>query len=377
MTGEPRQELFDAAVIGGGPAGAATARWLALRGHSVVLFERTKYVTPRIGESLPPQIQAPLRELGVWQQFKALGPLPSWGTRSVWGNAEPQSHTHLHSPYGCGWHIDRRAFDRLLADAAVAAGARLVEGVAVRDATYEADRWIMRPATFEGARSIMCARVIVDATGRSAQVARRLGARRLPFDRLVGVAVPMAGTNVAERGFLFVETMPEGWWYSAPLPDSDGVSNAMIAMLMTDADICARLALTTTPNWSTALRATSETSRRIAPGTTMSRPRVHCAQSHRLSRAAGEGSWLAVGDAALAVDPVSGSGVLRALGTARSAAKAVCKLLLRPDLQRDTLDAYEDELDEECTKFLFERAQYYGLESRFDAPFWQRRRQMK
>lgn len=304
----------------------------------------------------------------------ALGPLPSWGTRSVWGNAEPQSHAHLHSPYGCGWHIDRQAFDRLLADAAVAAGVRLVEGVAVRRAAYEDGRWVLRAATVEGPTSVFLARVLVDATGRGAQVARTLGARRLLFDRLVGIAVHLAGTNAAERGFLLVETAPEGWWYSAPLPESASAPNAMIAMLMTDADICARFSLTTAANWRAALSVTSATSRRIAPGINMSRPRVHCAQSHRLSRAAGAGPWLAVGDAVLAVDPVSGSGVLRALGTARSAAEAICKLILRPDLRREILDDYEDKRDEECAKFLYERTLYYGVEKRFSTPFWQRRK---
>jgi flavin-dependent dehydrogenase len=107
----------------------------------------------------------------------------------------------------------------------------------------------------------------------------------------------------------------------------------------------------------------------------MSAPRVHCAQSQRLRRdyATGAGPWLAVGDAVLAVDPISGSGVLRALRTARAAADTVSALLDEPRAWREPLAAYEAERDQECTTYLLERAQYYAAEQRFDTPFWQRR----
>ena len=118
----PDDGIFDAAVVGAGPAGSATARWLALRGWRVALLERTRFEAPRIGESLAPNVQEPLRELGLWPEFLALAPLPSWGSRSLWGDAAQQSHSHLLNPYGCGWHVDRRAFDHMLAHAAVAAG---------------------------------------------------------------------------------------------------------------------------------------------------------------------------------------------------------------------------------------------------------------
>jgi hypothetical protein len=69
--------------------------------------------------------------------------------------------------------------------------------------------------------------------------------------------------------------------------------------------------------------------------------------------------------------------VLRALRTGRSAAYAVRALLARPSHFQPTLAAYEAERDEECTKYLLERAQYYASEQRFDTPFWRRRHVMR
>src|SRR5690242_13456812 len=116
----------DIAIAGAGPGGAATARWLALAGCRVVLLERSRFDGPRVGESLAPTVQPLLNELGVWQEFLDLKPLPSYGTRSVWGEPLAAAHSHLQNPYLCGWHVDRVAFDRMLADSAVSAGAELV-----------------------------------------------------------------------------------------------------------------------------------------------------------------------------------------------------------------------------------------------------------
>src|SRR6476660_9824070 len=111
----------DIAIAGAGPAGAATARRLAQAGCRVVLFDRSNFDGPRVGESLAPTVQPLLIDLGVWQEFLDLKPLPSYGTRSVWGDSLEAEHSHLQSPYLCGWHVDRVAFDRMLADSAVRA----------------------------------------------------------------------------------------------------------------------------------------------------------------------------------------------------------------------------------------------------------------
>ena len=67
-------------MVGGGPAGATVALSLARRGWSVCLFESTVFDGERYGETLPPEINPLLRELGVFDQFRALDPLESRGS---------------------------------------------------------------------------------------------------------------------------------------------------------------------------------------------------------------------------------------------------------------------------------------------------------
>jgi flavin-dependent dehydrogenase len=357
---------YDVAVVGAGPAGSATARRLAGWGCRVILLERSRFDAPRVGESLAPSATALLTDLGVWARFTGLRPLPSYGTRSVWGGPEPQSHSHLVSPYGCGWHVDRVAFDRMLAEAAADAGAEL------RYATtcVRVDRdncWLL--SVTEGGRSAgepVRARMLVDATGRAARIGRQLDGRPAAFDRLVGVAALLDGVDVAAEGFVLVETTPDGWWYSAPT-----AAGRMIGMLMTDADVCRSLRISVPGRWHQRLATTRLTAARVA-GSVVWGPRVFPAASQRLHRTAYDARWIAVGDAALAVDPISGSGVVRALRTARAAATTVLAVLTSGDSR--PIAAYEADRDRECTQYLRERAQYYGAERRWDsAPFWRRR----
>ncbi|MCW7541728.1 NAD(P)/FAD-dependent oxidoreductase [Aquabacterium sp. A7-Y] len=410
---EPATLDCDVAVVGAGPAGSACAHWLARAGCRVLLIERSRFDAPRVGESLAPAVQPLLRELGVWERFAALHPWPSWGTRSLWGAEEEQSHSHMVSAWGCGWHVDRLAFDRMLADAAVSAGACRLDGTAVQACEAgpggwrlslaatpgttrprTAGRWPVarRAAAHAGPRQLTAA-VLVDATGRSASLARRLGAQRLLFDRLVGVAAQWSraenGTPSRPRPpqqVVTVETVPLGWWYSAPLPGSARVSAAtrgevvdhgMVGMLFTDADLCGRHDLASLARWQAGLADAPLTSERLAGRSLRWGPCPCSAVSQRLRRRERQAPWLAVGDAALAVDPISGSGVVRALRTAKAASGAALGLLATgADTARPSaaLEAYEAELDSECTRYLRERALYYGLEQRWQAAeFWQRR----
>lgn len=363
-----RERVLDVAVIGAGPAGAATALQLARAGCDVLLVERSGFEAPRVGETLAPSVQPLLAELGLWDRFSALGPLPSWGTRSIWGDAESQSHSHLSSPWGCGWHIDRRGFDRMLSQAAAAAGAELHPQTWLRDCAPRSEHWDLAFESHAGEMWCGRARVLVDATGRGAHLAQRLGARRLVFDALVGVSTQFSGVREADQGYALVESSAEGWWYSAPAG-----SDSLMTMLMTDADLCGRADLAQRPVWQRRLGGTVATSARIGAALMCWGPRVFSAASQRLQRDDPFARWLAVGDAALAFDPVSGSGVPRALRGARAAAKAIIEVLQgRVD---EPIAAYEETCDRECLTYLDERESCYAMEPRWmNEPFWQRRR---
>jgi len=356
-------EHFDVAIIGAGPAGSAAARRLAGGGCRVALVERTRFDEPRVGESLPPAVQPLLSELGVWRDFMQLDPLPSHGTRSVWGQPEPEVHSHLGSAWGCGWHVDRLAFDRMLAECAVEAGAKLFCGTSFQECVEDDDAWILRLS----GGLVLRARVVIDATGRAARVAAGLAAQRFRLDRLVGVAMQFDCVDTAREGYVQVETSGDGWWYTAPVPHG-----RMMAMIMTDSDLCGHERLAREPEWAARLTTAPATRARLNRANVLWGPRVFFAGSQRLRRSDVDRRWIAVGDAALAVDPISGSGVIRALRSAKAGVETV-----RAILEGQTavaIGAYERGRDVECTAYLQERAMYYGFEHRWsESMFWKRR----
>src|ERR1700735_1659026 len=80
----PRQ--VDVVLMGGGPAGSATALLLGKAGLStLILNPAPKY--SRLGETLPAAAAPLLRHLGVWNSFCEQDPSRLGGLASAWGGS--------------------------------------------------------------------------------------------------------------------------------------------------------------------------------------------------------------------------------------------------------------------------------------------------
>ncbi len=99
-------------------------------------------------------------------------------------------------------------------------------------------------------------------------------------------------------------------------------------------------------------------------------PRVVAAMSSRLDCVSGPG-WLAVGDAAMAFDPLSSQGLKEALASGIRAGAA-----LNSHLAGDAtaLGEYDRKANDVLREYSRLRAHYYGRERRWpQSVFWQRR----
>lgn len=349
----------DVAVIGGGPAGAATA--LALRRHApdlrVALFEAGDYRGYRAGEVVANSARAALAELGVLSAVKALGFRPATSVLAAWETAQPVEQHGLFSARGAGWLVERTVFDRLLAELAAEHGALLRLGCRVGGLERRGAGWRLVLAGGDAC----AARFLVLATGRSWGLARALGARVRVGDRLVGGLRLLPDRDDGYPG-LAVEATAEGWWYTAPL-----AGGRRVLAWMTDADLAD---LRDEAGWRRALEST-ELVRHCAPCTGAPlHAGLHPAASTRLEPAAGPG-WLATGDAAAGFDPLSAQGVTKALRAGLFAAYAASDSLAGRD---DATERYAHVASREAATYETARATVYQSARRWpDSPFWQRR----
>ncbi|MFL5802984.1 MAG: NAD(P)/FAD-dependent oxidoreductase, partial [Roseiflexaceae bacterium] len=366
---QPKTTLqYDVVILGGGPAGAATA--LALRRHApalrLALVERSDYTEMRIGETLPPIVQPLLERLGVWEAFVRQEHLPAYGTCSAWGSDELFEHEFIYHSYSRGWHLDRRRFDAMLAHQAERAGADLHLGASVLSARIHDGGWRLALRSQQGRISAVETAFVVDATGRRATFAQKQGARRVCFDRLLGAFVffSRAGAPLADT-YALVEAAEDGWWYSAALPDA-----GLVVACMGDADHMKQQDWRSPAQWRAQVRTTRHTLPRLAQAEPRTPPRLYAAHSQRLDTIAGVG-WLAVGDAAATFDPLSSQGIFKALRSGILAAYAIGDYFngVHAGLAR-----YEAWIAQEFEAYLDTRRDYYGRERRWaDSPFWRRR----
>ncbi|MGI8549206.1 MAG: NAD(P)/FAD-dependent oxidoreductase [Dehalococcoidia bacterium] len=360
---------FQAVVIGGGPAGAVTALELARAGISCLIVERSDGTGNRIGESLPPSATALLARLGLRERFLATNPLPCYGNRSSWGgDGRLMEYDFIRDSQGNGWHLDRCRFDAMLLKAAREAGACLMtEMRPVEIARTHTHRWRLHLAGSVGSRTVT-AGMVVDASGRSAAFARGQEARRRRHDQLVSVVAFLSTrSEPTQDSTTLVEATPDGWWYSALLPD-----RRLSTAYLTDPDLLAARRGWTAAEWQTLLATTMHTRSRIDGHRYQldAAPRVVAAGSSCLNRVVGDG-WLAVGDAAASFDPLSSHGIVAAVSGGMRAASAIRDQLAGNPVG---INAYAEQIARSYALYLWMQRAYYMEERRWQAEsFWQRR----
>ncbi|CAN5755521.1 tryptophan 7-halogenase [soil metagenome] len=365
--------MYDALIIGGGPAGLATAIMLAQLGKRTVLVAQSAEQTAdKIGESLSPTANPILHQLGVWESFLAGQHRPCFGNQSSWGGLQLDAYDFINDPNGHGWHLDRRLFEEQLQARATNLGvewlapATLTQMLLVN--SQSADAYWQLGVAQGNTEKLLTVKFVVDASGRASWFARRQGARRLYEDRQVAlIAFPTASSATFTDSTSLVEAVPDGWWYSALLPDL-----RLATSFMTDPDLHERRLATTPKGWHRLLQQTKYTAQRVREHgyRLATKPHFVAADSGCLDQLCGD-HWLAVGDAAMRYDPLSAHGLTLALAGGRDAALAISAALAGDGT---ALADYAMRLRLAYDQYAMMRQAFYRVEIRWPAaPYWQRR----
>ncbi|HXK11380.1 MAG TPA: NAD(P)/FAD-dependent oxidoreductase [Vicinamibacteria bacterium] len=314
MSGERREVV----VVGGGPAGAALACFLARRGHDVLVLEAARFPRDKVcGEGVSPEAWRLFDAMGAAERVRALAPHPLRGMRLVSpdGTAFRGEYRGRERP---GLAVRRLALDAALLDSAREAGAEVREGMRVTDLLREGASVAGVLVDSGGEPVVVRARVVVGADGRRSVVARRLSLlHEHPTRRRFAVRGHWEGVEGLEE---FGEMHVGGGGYCGVAPLSPTLANVAFVLDRREIAAAAR-------DLEGFYRRTLRTrwprlGERLDRARLLESPRALGPLALVCRAAAAPGAVL-IGDAAGFYDPFTGEGVVLALRTAELAAEAV------------------------------------------------------
>src|SRR6266480_7569885 len=210
-------EIFDVAVVGGGPAGSTCSAFCAASGLCVVLIEREKFPREKVcGDCLNPECWPILRRLGIDQRVRVL---PHGALDWVEFINVRDVHLRVDLPRGENAEIaiKRSAFDSILLERAREFGTEVREASTLTSIEKSDGAWKLRTSE---ATAAFGARVLVGADGRNSTVARLLGL--LP--RVGKERVALQAHISLPRDFgnkVVLQLLPGGYSGQAPVSENE------------------------------------------------------------------------------------------------------------------------------------------------------------
>lgn len=335
--------IYDVAIIGGGPAGSTAATLLAKAGRRVIVFEREKFPRFHIGESLLPFSMQAFDRLGVREKLDRTF-LPKFGgeimaacgTRGV----KFYFKDGFQSQRDRSYQVTRSEFDKLLLDHSRENGAEVHEETEVEKIDFtdeyvdlywrDARRRVPKIMGHDGASPStdggrIRARYLLDCSGRQTLLGGLLGLKHT-YDHLQKFSVFAHYDNVdrlpgKDATLIRMVRGLDRWFWMIPLTETrTSIGVVMDTSTFRAAKLAPEPALEKFIAEQPLMVERMKNAVRVSP--------VYSAgdYSYRNKRLTGE-RWLLVGDAAGFIDPVFSSGVFLAVMSAEKAADTLEEVL--------------------------------------------------
>lgn len=335
MTKAP--DSYDAVIVGGGPAGASAAIHLATRGARVLLAEQKKFPRPKLcGEFISPECLEHFERLGVMERMREAQGAQLLETRFFTRSGRSVSipSEWFGSSHKGALGLSRAEMDARLLKRARAAGVEVLEEAQATGLLWEGER--VRGVSLKTGGQVLeaSASVLIDATGRTRALARRVeksdetGARTKPTrPSLVAFKAHLENAQGARE---HCEIYFYQGGYGGLSRVENGLSNLCFIASARDVRACGNQP-------ERVLREVLMKNRRAAQTLAGARPvagwlavALEGFGRRRLVPAKG---LLSIGDAASFIDPFTGSGMLMALESGELAAQTIAPHLaaLRDD----------------------------------------------
>ncbi|MBV1789994.1 FAD-dependent monooxygenase [Marinobacterium sp. D7] len=339
-------------VLGGGPAGASVAIGLKRLGYEVTLvgeprpFDAVEGVSDRVVEGM---CHAGFE--------RALTTLAAPSARSVTWNGETSAANTERL-------IVRQRFDRALLDDLQDQGVRVIQG-RVTATTEQGSGFRFSVCEADGSEHSLDAGFLVEARGRAAPAS---GVPRVRGAQSVSLLQHWQGK--ADTPCSAVQSFADGWAWMARREDGR-------RYLQLTLDVASRR-LPPKQQLGAWCRERLLQLEQAQPYLQDAEPvgEVYARTSTPVlcEHSAGD-NWLRVGDAAMAVDPLSGNGIFQALSSALQAPAVINTLIRHPERAAVAKVFHEARIEQLFYRFARIGRDFYDQESQWpQRPFWSARR---
>jgi flavin-dependent dehydrogenase len=299
------ERIYDVAVVGAGPAGAVVAIVLSRLVRSVVLIEAAAFPRSHIGISVGPGVRRQLYHLGLGSVFETANVLSGIAIDRRWA-----SKSFARSPEKNSMIVDRALLDGGLVAAAKAHGVTVLQPARVRHRNRCNGQWRLE---IENRRERVVSRFLIDASGRGSRYRRkRLGASTL-------AVYGNWGECLGET--MLVATGRDAWAWASPI----GRSRAVVICFVDPR----RLRTLPGSIRDRYLQSIADIGLPPTIGTRLETAPIVCDATSYAASEEIEG-LLRIGDADIALDPLSSSGVQAAIQSAMAAGPIV-NTMLQPE----------------------------------------------
>ena len=322
---------FDIVVLGTGPAGSAAARGLASLGYAVLCLGQIR--SPETIEGISERVVKALQHQGFTRALCVLSePIPR---QVLWNGAASAANTE--------YLVDRQQFDAALIEDLQQHGVTVAQDW-VSSATDVGDAW--QVTTQSGKR--FSGRFLIEARGRRANSDAPC-LRRGPETVAMGMKWTIPPTEIRTPGVMaFSHSNGWGW----VVQDGRGMAFTQLSMA---AERAAVKASQDAEAFIRRMLSDLGTANPLPGGAYPAEAAHYRGSTALLHDAIGTRNKLRIGDAAMAVDPLSGNGIFQSLSSAMAAPAVINTLLQRPQDSAMALQFYQDRCEH-----LFERFSRVG-----------------
>lgn len=362
------QPDFDIGIIGGGPAGASLAAYLAKAGINCVVFERDLFPRPHVGESLVPAANRVFAELDFLEKMEEANFPHKYGaawTSTIsdqilshdWGELSAEYHVDVRfeerpmqgSNQLYTYHVDRAKFDLMLLQHAHQLGATVYEGVRVKRVDFS-DKEYPRIVFSLGKQEVgTSVRLVVDATGRRTLLGNQFKLRiKDPVFNQFALHTWFSGYDRGtseKQDYIFIHFLPlsNSWVWQIPI--SDTITSFGV---VTQKKNFAKKKESREKFFWDCLSTQPEVFEKLKKAKQLRPFKAEGDYSYAMKQVCGDG-FVLIGDAARFVDPIFSSGVSVALNSARLASQDIIRAFEQKSLKngvftRENFRVYETTL---------------------------------